>query len=50
MLATPVKVAIDFESAMADVKKVWFGRFDSKKDKFAQELKKLSREIPLSAA
>ncbi|WP_341817769.1 phage tail tape measure protein [Wolbachia endosymbiont (group A) of Pherbina coryleti] len=50
-LAAPVKVAIDFESAMADVKKVV--RFDSKKDeanKFAQELKKLSREIPLSAA
>ncbi|MFT4313537.1 MAG: phage tail tape measure protein [Wolbachia pipientis] len=50
-LAAPVKVAIDFESAMADVKKVV--RFNDKKDeasKFAQELKKLSREIPLSAA
>ncbi|MFP3028736.1 MAG: phage tail tape measure protein, partial [Wolbachia sp.] len=50
-LAAPIKVAVDFESAMADVKKVV--RFDSKKDeanKFAQELKKLSREIPLSAA
>ena len=50
-LAAPIKVAIDFESAMADVKKVV--RFDSKKNeasKFAQELKKLSREIPLSAA
>ncbi|WP_341814275.1 phage tail tape measure protein [Wolbachia endosymbiont (group A) of Machimus atricapillus] len=50
-LAAPIKVAIDFESAMADVKKVV--RFNDKKDeasKFAQELKKLSREIPLSAA
>ncbi|BET30035.1 hypothetical protein wCauBTS_06420 [Wolbachia pipientis] len=50
-LAAPIKVAIDFESAMADVKKVV--RFNDKKDeasKFAQELKKLSREIPLSSA
>ncbi|KLT22671.1 phage tail tape measure protein [Wolbachia endosymbiont of Armadillidium vulgare str. wVulC] len=50
-LAAPIKVAIDFESAMADVKKVV--KFDSKKDevtKFAEGLKKMSREIPLSAA
>ncbi|WP_457923704.1 phage tail tape measure protein [Wolbachia endosymbiont of Muscidifurax uniraptor] len=53
MLAAPVKVAIDFESAMADVKKVVkFVQNDTKDEalKFAKELKKLSREIPLSAA
>ncbi|WP_265017244.1 phage tail tape measure protein [Wolbachia endosymbiont (group A) of Epistrophe grossularia] len=52
-LAAPVKVAIDFESAMADVKKVVkFVQNDTKDEalKFAKELKKLSREIPLSAA
>ncbi|QJT94821.1 phage tail tape measure protein [Wolbachia endosymbiont of Diaphorina citri] len=50
-LAAPVKVAIDFESAMADVKKVV--KFDNKKDevtKFAEGLKEMSRTIPLSAA
>ncbi|WP_114517780.1 phage tail tape measure protein, partial [Wolbachia endosymbiont of Cylisticus convexus] len=52
-LAAPVKVVIDFESAMADVKKVVkFVQNDTKDEasKFAKELKKLSREIPLSAA
>ncbi|WP_264685728.1 phage tail tape measure protein [Wolbachia endosymbiont (group B) of Pandemis corylana] len=52
-LAAPIKVAIDFESAMADVKKVVkFVQNDTKDEasKFAKELKKLSREIPLSAA
>ncbi|WP_265016994.1 phage tail tape measure protein [Wolbachia endosymbiont (group B) of Endotricha flammealis] len=52
-LAAPVKVTIDFESAMADVKKVVkFVQNDTKDEalKFAKELKKLSREIPLSAA
>ncbi|WP_353274659.1 phage tail tape measure protein [Wolbachia endosymbiont (group B) of Hofmannophila pseudospretella] len=52
-LAAPVKVAIDFESAMADVKKVVkFVQNDTKDEasKFAKELKKLSREMPLSAA
>ncbi|QWE32401.1 MULTISPECIES: phage tail tape measure protein [unclassified Wolbachia] len=52
-LAAPIKVAIDFESAMADVKKVVKFTKDKTKDEaseFAQELKKLSREIPLSAA
>lgn len=50
-LAAPVKVAIDFESAMADVKKVV--KFDNKKDevtKFAEGLKEMSKTIPLSAA
>ncbi|MDR2609582.1 MAG: phage tail tape measure protein [Rickettsiales bacterium] len=50
-LAAPIKVAIDFESAMADVKKVV--NFDEQKNeagKFAEELKELSRTIPLSAA
>uniref|UniRef100_UPI002106C075 phage tail tape measure protein n=1 Tax=Wolbachia endosymbiont of Atemnus politus TaxID=2682840 RepID=UPI002106C075 len=50
-LAAPIKVAIDFESAMADVKKVV--DFDEQKNeagKFAEELKELSRTIPLSAA
>ncbi|WP_425385055.1 phage tail tape measure protein [Wolbachia endosymbiont (group B) of Schoenobius gigantella] len=50
-LAAPIKVAVDFESAMADVKKVV--KFDNKKDevtKFAEGLKEMSRTIPLSAA
>ncbi|MHC3931058.1 UNVERIFIED_CONTAM: phage tail tape measure protein [Wolbachia endosymbiont of Nasonia longicornis] len=50
-LAAPIKVAIDFESAMADVKKVV--KFDDETkevDKFAQKLKEMSRTIPLSAA
>ncbi|BET37238.1 phage tail tape measure protein [Wolbachia pipientis] len=50
-LATPIKVAIDFESAMADVKKVVnFTQNTNEAEEFAQKLKKLSREIPLSAA
>ncbi|UXX40537.1 phage tail tape measure protein [Wolbachia endosymbiont of Oryzaephilus surinamensis] len=50
-LATPIKVAIDFESAMADVKKVvGFQEGTNEANEFAQKLKKLSREIPLSAA
>ncbi|WP_386086920.1 phage tail tape measure protein [Wolbachia endosymbiont (group A) of Norellia spinipes] len=50
-LAAPIKVAIDFESAMADVKKVV--KFDDETkevDKFAQKLKEMSHTIPLSAA
>ncbi|BET31279.1 MULTISPECIES: phage tail tape measure protein [Wolbachia] len=50
-LAAPIKVAIDFESAMADVKKVVnFKDGTNEAEEFAQKLKKLSREIPLSAA
>ncbi|WP_353272091.1 phage tail tape measure protein [Wolbachia endosymbiont (group B) of Apomyelois bistriatella] len=50
-LAKPIKVAIDFESAMADVKKVVnFTQNTNEAEEFAQKLKKLSREIPLSAA
>ncbi|MDV6249245.1 phage tail tape measure protein, partial [Wolbachia endosymbiont of Zaprionus taronus] len=53
-LAAPIKVAIDFESAMADVKKVvQFDEDDAIHDKkaaeFGQKLKELSRTIPLSA-
>ncbi|WP_253303072.1 phage tail tape measure protein [Wolbachia endosymbiont of Phyllotreta cruciferae] len=50
-LAAPIKVAIDFESAMADVKKVVnFKDGTNEAEEFAQKLKKLSREIPLSAS
>ncbi|WP_353273160.1 phage tail tape measure protein [Wolbachia endosymbiont (group A) of Portevinia maculata] len=50
-LAAPIKVAIDFESAMADIKKVVdFTSGTNEAEEFAQKLKKLSREIPLSAA
>ncbi|WP_353278529.1 phage tail tape measure protein [Wolbachia endosymbiont (group A) of Udea olivalis] len=50
-LAAPVKVAIDFESAMADVKKVVnFNNEAKEADKFAKKLKEMSRTIPLSAA
>lgn len=45
----PVKLAIDFESSMADVKKVV--DFESKEElkEFSNEILKLSREIPLNA-
>ncbi|WP_374699022.1 phage tail tape measure protein [Wolbachia endosymbiont (group B) of Limnophora tigrina] len=54
-LAAPIKVAIDFESAMADVKKVVrFAEDDAAHNQgameFGQTLKELSRTIPLSAA
>ncbi len=49
-LATPIKVAIDFENAMADVRKVVEFNGDNEANIFTRELKKLSREIPLSAA
>lgn len=49
-LAAPIKVAIDFESAMADVRKVVEFNGDNEANIFTRELKKLSREIPLSAA
>ncbi|WP_395463387.1 phage tail tape measure protein [Wolbachia endosymbiont of Cantharis cryptica] len=54
-LAAPVKVAIDFESAMADVKKVvQFAEDEAAHNQgaaeFGQTLKELSRTIPLSAA
>ncbi len=54
-LAAPIKVAIDFESAMADVKKVVrFAKDDAAHNQgaaeFGQTLKELSRSIPLSAA
>nr|WP_265035997.1 phage tail tape measure protein [Wolbachia endosymbiont (group A) of Anomoia purmunda] len=45
-LAAPIKVAIDFESAMADVKKVVdFDEKTNEANEFAEKLKKLSREI-----
>ncbi|MGP1580324.1 MAG: phage tail tape measure protein [Wolinella sp.] len=48
-LALPIKTAIDFESAMADVKKVV--DFDSKEEikAFSSELLKMSQIIPMSA-
>ncbi|WP_353271873.1 phage tail tape measure protein [Wolbachia endosymbiont (group A) of Nomada goodeniana] len=50
-LAAPVKVAIDFESAMADVTKVVdFKKGTNEATKFAKKLKEMSRTIPLSAA
>jgi len=50
-LAAPIKVAIDFESAMADVKKVVkFKEETNEANEFAKQLQRLSREIPLSAA
>ncbi|WP_264336564.1 MULTISPECIES: phage tail tape measure protein [unclassified Wolbachia] len=50
-LAAPIKVAIDFESAMADVTKVVdFDEKTKEADKFAKKLKEMSRTIPLSAA
>ncbi|WP_419198645.1 phage tail tape measure protein [Wolbachia endosymbiont of Rhagoletis cingulata] len=50
-LAAPVKVAIDFESAMADVTKVVdFDEKTKEADKFAKKLKEMSRTVPLSAA
>ncbi|WP_264731201.1 phage tail tape measure protein [Wolbachia endosymbiont (group A) of Sphaerophoria taeniata] len=48
-LAAPIKVAINFESAMADVKKVVKFQNDEEFNKFSENIKKLSREIPLSA-
>ncbi len=49
--AAPVKVAIDFESAMADVTKVVdFKKGTDEATKFAKKLKEMSRTIPLSAA
>ena len=49
-LAAPLKVAIDFESAMADVRKVV--EFDTPEglQKLGSELKNMSRTIPISAA
>ncbi|WP_265041459.1 phage tail tape measure protein [Wolbachia endosymbiont (group B) of Melanostoma mellinum] len=50
-LAAPIKVAIDFESAMADVTKVVdFKKGTDEATKFAKKLKEMSRTIPLSAA
>ncbi|MFP3029866.1 MAG: phage tail tape measure protein, partial [Wolbachia sp.] len=50
-LAAPVKVAIDFESAMANVTKVVdFKKGTDEATKFAKKLKEMSRTIPLSAA
>ena len=48
-LAVPVKLAIDYESAMADVKKVV--NFEGEEDfnAFRKEILQMSRSIPLSA-
>lgn len=49
-LSAPIKAAVDFETAMADVRKVV--NFDSPDglQKLGDSLKRMSREIPLSAA
>ncbi|OJH31507.1 Phage-related minor tail protein [Wolbachia endosymbiont of Armadillidium vulgare] len=50
-LAAPIKVAVDFESAMADVAKVVeFNKETKEADKFVKKLKEMSRTVPLSAA
>ncbi|MBD0392197.1 phage tail tape measure protein, partial [Wolbachia endosymbiont of Pentalonia nigronervosa] len=49
-LAAPIKVAIDFESAMADVKKVVEFNNNGEVSEFAEKLKEMSRTIPLSTA
>lgn len=47
-IGMPVKLAIDFESAMADVKKVVNFSSDGELKEFENKIKALSREIPLS--
>lgn len=50
-IGAPIKAAIDFESAMADVRKVVeFKNGKKGLADFGDKLKKLSREIPLSAS
>ena len=49
-LTAPLKAAIDFESAMADVRKVVEFKEPDGLKKLGSALKSLSREIPLSAA
>ncbi|WP_265042208.1 phage tail tape measure protein [Wolbachia endosymbiont (group B) of Melanostoma mellinum] len=50
-LAAPIKVAVDFESAMADVAKVVeFNKETKEADKFVKKLKEMSRTVPLFAA
>jgi len=47
-IAAPIKSAIDFESAMADVKKVVDFKDDKEIKGFSNEILKMSRDIPLS--
>lgn len=49
-LVMPIKTAIDYESAMADVKKVVDFSSKAEFDSFSDSLLKLSRSIPLSAS
>ncbi|MCI6989287.1 MAG: phage tail tape measure protein, partial [Campylobacter sp.] len=47
-ITIPIKVAMDFESSMADVRKVVDFNSQDELNKFGAEIKKLSRTIPLS--
>ena len=49
-LALPVKLAVDFEEAMADVKKVVDFNSNDDLKKFSKDIIALSRKIPLSAS
>lgn len=49
-LALPVKLAVDFEEAMADVKKVVDFNSNDELKKFSKDIIALSRKIPLSAS
>jgi TP901 family phage tail tape measure protein len=48
-IVVPIKTAIDFESSMADVKKVVDFTSKAELDKFSNDLIKLTRTIPMSA-
>ncbi len=48
-ILAPLKVSIDFESSMADVKKVVDFKDNKEYKKFEQEVLKLSTEIPIKA-
>lgn len=50
VLALPVKLAVDFEEAMADVKKVVDFNSNDELKKFSKDIIALSRKIPLSAS
>ena len=48
-IAAPIKSAMDFESAMADVKKVVDFKYDKEIKGFSNEILKMSQVIPMSA-
>ncbi len=49
-LAAPIKAAVDFESAMADVRKVVDFKTPDGLEKLGNAVKEMSREIPIGAA